>query len=154
MSQKIQLVSLTMPFGYVDRGGFKLWMQKRKGHGPLEGLWEFPGGKIEGQESPEGAAQREFFEEVGVFLKRPREFKITRQEVHGRSILFYVYISLFEHLPEDKGTWFSVDFDCGSGPYKGKIPRVNHELIDDLTKFLHKHRKTGRWNLLCQHFLS
>lgn len=38
----------------------------RRGHGPLAGFWEFPGGKIEPGESVEAAARRECIEELGV----------------------------------------------------------------------------------------
>jgi 8-oxo-dGTP diphosphatase/A/G-specific adenine glycosylase len=38
----------------------------RRARGPLAGLWEFPGGKIEAGESVEAAARRECAEELGV----------------------------------------------------------------------------------------
>ena len=39
---------------------------KRGPQDPLEGLWEFPGGKVESHESPASAAVRECWEETGL----------------------------------------------------------------------------------------
>ena len=39
---------------------------KREPKDPLEGLWEFPGGKVELSESPASAAVRECWEETGL----------------------------------------------------------------------------------------
>ena len=45
----------------VDRG--KVFCTQR-GSGALAGYWEFPGGKVEPGESPEGALAREIHEEL------------------------------------------------------------------------------------------
>jgi 8-oxo-dGTP diphosphatase len=47
-----------------DRG--KVLVAKRKRGDRFEGLWEFPGGKVEPGESPEDSLKRELLEELGV----------------------------------------------------------------------------------------
>jgi 8-oxo-dGTP diphosphatase len=49
----------------LDADG-RLLIAKRPAGRPLAGLWEFPGGKVEGGETPEGALVRELAEELGV----------------------------------------------------------------------------------------
>lgn len=46
----------------------RVLLAKRPEGKPLAGLWEFPGGKVEPEESPEQALVREFREELGVEL--------------------------------------------------------------------------------------
>ena len=47
----------------IERGRVLLTQRKRGAH--LEGLWEFPGGKVEEGEDPKDALARELREEVG-----------------------------------------------------------------------------------------
>ncbi|MEE0805418.1 MAG: NUDIX domain-containing protein, partial [Prevotellamassilia sp.] len=41
----------------------------QRGYGEFEGMWEFPGGKIEAGEAPEAALVREIQEELAVTVE-------------------------------------------------------------------------------------
>ena len=49
----------------IDADG-RVLLAKRPPGRPLEGLWEFPGGKVEAGETPEAALVRELAEELGI----------------------------------------------------------------------------------------
>ncbi|GAK34717.1 NTP pyrophosphohydrolase [Iodidimonas nitroreducens] len=49
----------------IDADGRVLIAQRPEGKA-MAGLWEFPGGKIEGGEIPEAALARELYEELGI----------------------------------------------------------------------------------------
>ena len=49
----------------IDRDGRVLLAQRPEGKS-MSGLWEFPGGKVEGSETPEAALVRELHEELGI----------------------------------------------------------------------------------------
>lgn len=49
----------------VIRGGSRFWVQRRREAGPLDGSWEFPGGKPRRGESDADALVREVREETG-----------------------------------------------------------------------------------------
>ena len=49
----------------IDRDGRVLLAQRPEGKS-MAGLWEFPGGKVENDESPEAALVRELDEELGI----------------------------------------------------------------------------------------
>ncbi|HME83921.1 MAG TPA: (deoxy)nucleoside triphosphate pyrophosphohydrolase [Roseiarcus sp.] len=61
---------LVVAAALVDADGRVLLSQRPKGKA-LEGLWEFPGGKIDAHERPEDALVRELREELGIVVKTP-----------------------------------------------------------------------------------
>ena len=77
----------------VWRGG-KILIDRRAEKGLLGGMWEFPGGKIEPGETPEGALKREVAEELGIGVEVGKRlitvkhayshFTITMQVFHCR----------------------------------------------------------------------
>lgn len=62
MSRKLVLVAAAALF---DADGRVLLAQRPEGKS-MAGLWEFPGGKLEANESPEAALVRELSEELGI----------------------------------------------------------------------------------------
>ena len=59
---------LVVAAALIDADGRVLLAQRPKGK-TLEGLWEFPGGKIDAGEGPEDALIRELKEELGITVK-------------------------------------------------------------------------------------
>lgn len=58
-------VRLVVAAALVDRDGRVLLAQRPEGK-HLAGTWEFPGGKVEADETPEAALVRELREELGI----------------------------------------------------------------------------------------
>jgi len=77
----------------VDADGRVLLAQRPEGK-PMAGLWEFPGGKIEPNESPEAALKREMREELGINIcdhcAAPLTFVSHRYEAFHLLMLLYV----------------------------------------------------------------
>jgi mutator protein MutT len=69
----------------------KFLVGQRAEHVPLGGLWEFPGGKIEQDESPQDAAQRECREETGIEVVATRCLVVNLQQYDHGQIKLHFY---------------------------------------------------------------
>lgn len=77
----------------VDGDG-RVLLQKRSPGRAMAGLWEFPGGKVEPDETPEDALVRELEEELGIETDQaclaPATF--ASAPVAGRRMLLLLYV--------------------------------------------------------------
>ena len=107
---------------------------RRTGPAHLAGLWEFPGGKVEGDESPEAALLRELAEELRVTAVVGPQ--LGSDLVIGDGVLLRVFTctdlvgepALVDH---DAHRWLSVD-ELDDVPW---IP-VDAPLVEDLRQLL------------------
>ncbi len=98
---------------------------RRSQHLPLGGLWEFPGGKIERDESPKAAAARECLEETGLRVRVSHCLLFHKQTYpHAEITLHFFACQLLdpEALPRRPFQWISrqdlakLQFPAGNRP--------------------------------------
>ena len=68
MSPRALPIRLVVACALIDADGRVLIAQRPQGKG-MAGLWEFPGGKLDLNETPEAALIRELMEELGITVK-------------------------------------------------------------------------------------
>jgi 8-oxo-dGTP diphosphatase len=75
----------------VRRGDGRFLLARRLPGVHLGGLWEFPGGRVEGGETPAAALERELDEELGVrvIVGAPLTFAFHRDDSRDVVLLFY-----------------------------------------------------------------
>jgi 8-oxo-dGTP diphosphatase len=120
----------------------EVWVQTRTDDGIYHGLLEFPGGGVEAGESPLEAVIREVKEEVGIDIKSQdgRFMGIYRRVLPEKAILLYLHLFPDYSDLADKGQWLSIQRPLLSSIYEGKIPGPNHQMIDDLYRYLYDER--------------
>lgn len=64
----------------------------QRGYGEFEGMWEFPGGKIEPGESPEDALKREIQEELGVNVTIENRLCTTEHDYPSFHLTMHCYL--------------------------------------------------------------
>ena len=69
----------------------KVLLTKRPPKGHLPSLWEFPGGKLERDESPERAVVRECEEEIGVVVRPIDILDVTHHRYESKTVLLLFY---------------------------------------------------------------
>ncbi len=63
----------------------------RRGTGPLAGLWEFPGGKVEPGEAPRDALRREIAEELGCRIEVGEELATAAHRYDFGTVVMTTY---------------------------------------------------------------
>lgn len=99
--------------GVIVKEG-KVLCLKRGDMGDFPNKWEFPGGKVEGNETNEEALKRELFEELNVKIKVDGLIDVINYQYENFSVTLYFYlcelisdaVTLNVHLD---GKWLGLD---------------------------------------------
>ena len=108
------------------------FMTKRLDHVHQGGKWEFPGGKVEANETPEQALTRELKEEVNIKVVSSNSLITIEHDYGDKTVCLRVYfVECFKNEPKalegQKEGWFT---------YKEllslDLPAANAEILDVL----------------------
>jgi A/G-specific adenine glycosylase len=80
----------------ILRLGGKIFVQRRRDGDVWAGLWEFPGGVIEQNESPQHAVIREFAEETAFRVRIARELGIIRHAYTKYRVTLHCFDLVFD----------------------------------------------------------
>ena len=152
MTTKFVPVSIVLIVTSISKNGFSLWMQKREEKGDLNNLWEFPGGKIEPNETPKDAACREFREEVGIDCPKIEEFKVVSHSYNDRKVLLNIFYarSRVEELPISKRQkTFFVNFQKEAQLLEGKMLAANHNIVESFSNYIQSNLLLKSEDSLC-----
>lgn len=72
----------------------EILLQRRPEGRQMAGLWEFPGGKVDADESPESALVRELHEELGIMVEPQKLVPLTfaSEPLGQRNLLLLLYL--------------------------------------------------------------
>lgn len=70
----------------------RVLIAERLDGGPFNGMWEFPGGKINTGESPESALVRELAEEIGIVAQQFESFMKLDHDYPDRTVRLHFFM--------------------------------------------------------------
>jgi mutator protein MutT len=111
----------------------RMLVRQRRSHEHLPGLWEFPGGKVEPNESPLETVRREIKEETALEAGELSLLSVFDHDYPGRTVTIHAFEGRVEGSAHaaDGATlrWVTPD-ELTSLP----IPRANRALVEDLAR--------------------
>lgn len=128
-SKKITPIQVSV--GVIRKDG-KVFIQKRLSDGLMGGLWEFPGGKVEKNESPQEALHREIQEELGIEIKNVKSIMRIKHAYTRFKVDLHCFVADYDRghvqlTAAEAGEWASLE-DLKQKPF----PAANRSLIEKL----------------------
>ncbi|KFA59760.1 8-oxo-dGTP diphosphatase [Gilliamella sp. Choc4-2] len=78
--------------GIIRSQDCQIFITQRGEDSHLAGFWEFPGGKIELDETPYQTLQREILEEVDIHINQAQFLKVVNHSYDDRDITIHAYL--------------------------------------------------------------
>tara|TARA_B100000686_G_scaffold171333_2_gene178600 strand:- start:248 stop:667 length:420 start_codon:yes stop_codon:yes gene_type:complete len=105
----------------------KLLISQRKEEGHLGGLWEFPGGKLESNETYEACVIREACEELGVDIEVSYKFEEVAHQYTDKSVYIKFFICRLV-----KGRPKAIQCSCFRWVNRDELSKYNFPEADNI----------------------
>ena len=109
----------------------RILITQRPTHVPHGGLWEFPGGKLEADESADAALIREIKEEVGLVIQQHFYLgEVIHQYANKTVQLIIFYVSQFSGIPGCLEGQLDLKWVFRNELNPLDFPEANHKIFD------------------------
>lgn len=89
--------------GVIRREDGRVLVSRRPAGKHMAGAWEFPGGKVQSQETPRQTLARELHEELGILVRKAHELMSYDQQYPGRLVALHFYaVEEYEGAPHGR----------------------------------------------------
>lgn len=83
---------LHIAVGVIRNSQQEIFITRRAANTHMAGCWEFPGGKVEAQETPEQALARELQEETGISALQTQLLQVVEHSFSDRRVTLHFYL--------------------------------------------------------------
>lgn len=109
----------------------RILITQRPSHVPHGGFWEFPGGKLEDNETSESALIREIKEEVGLDVLKYQYLGIIHHQYPGKSVELIVFmVTHFTGKPARLEGQLNLQWVDKASLKPEDFPQANHKIFD------------------------
>jgi len=116
----------------------KILLAKRSAEKHQGGLWEFPGGKVEKNESNENALIRECLEELDIKILEPQFFDKVDFDYSDKKVSISFYLVLkFSGTPKGNEDQ-EIAWVNQTALNEKKFPKANKPIVDKLSSLFYK----------------
>ena len=131
MNQKRELLSIAI--GILRNTKNEVLLGKRIKGKYLRGFWEFPGGKIKPNETPEEALFREFQEELGVEIGSSKKMELIEYQYDYYDVLLMPF-KIIDYVGYPTGLEGQELMWCSTDQLRGiKILPADQSLVEQLS---------------------
>ena len=112
----------------------KILIARRGTKDPLQGKWEFPGGKIEDGESPKECLKRELLEELGVEASIGEAVTSTVYKYEHVSVELFFYRATLLSINIKRKEYDEIKWVTPAELLQHDFPDANNNIITKLTR--------------------
>jgi 8-oxo-dGTP diphosphatase len=115
----------------------RVLITQRPVHKPHGGRWEFPGGKLENDESAECALVREIREELGIDITQYQLLGEVHHQYPDNSVNLIIFlVTGFTGIPCCLEGQTNMQWVMAKNLNKSYFPEANHNILDLIDEFL------------------
>ena len=119
----------------------RIFLAKRPQNVHQGGKWEFPGGKLEQDETALQALKRELFEELGIEINDAEEFLQISHQYPDKSVVLNVFI-VCDYLGEPWGKEGQLTMWAKGAEIQNlDFPAANAEIVEEILVWLSENKK-------------